>query len=432
MKNRLSRSRLLICLALTAMIFMGMDCQKKQVINVIGGYAWMAKFMEQKGYVATDGVYGVNTQYNFENTLLNQDAAWVPYEADNPDNKPFDCGVCHTTGYTAEGQPAAVDYAGSETCKACHNTTNPDILSSFPQTGHQHALTSVNGEAPEMPFTEIPGAPEKFKIGTTADFDFAKLPGIDGQWVEPNIGCEACHGPSKAHANASTDLAKRPDLAVARQACAKCHVSGTIENGVVMADGAIETDGNLVKLGQEWEEWLASPHSRLDNATDNATYPGCATCHNPHASTVFGNKPEANGDGRKVHTDADCLQCHAGKTVDITEMADAGVMCIDCHMPYTVLAASGYPYIGAEGNYAYAGDLRSHQFKIRIDKSKNSYIDVTTKNVRLDAQGKTPGITLDLVCQACHSDGGLRLRDLPIPKKLYLTQLQASAPDVHK
>ena len=45
-------------------------------------------------------------------------------------------------------------------------------------------------------------------------------------------------------------------------------------------------------------------------------------------------------------------------------MAAAGVMCIDCHMPYAGRAAYGYPIIGAEGNYAYAGDMRSHQFKI--------------------------------------------------------------------
>ena len=69
MKNKQVRSWWLICLGLTAVIFMGMDCQRKQVITVIGGYGWMAKFMDQKGYVATDGVYSVNTQYNFENTL---------------------------------------------------------------------------------------------------------------------------------------------------------------------------------------------------------------------------------------------------------------------------------------------------------------------------------------------------------------------------
>ncbi len=83
MKNKQVRSWWLICLCLTAVVFMGMDCQRKQVITVIGGYGWMAKFMDQKGYVATDGVYNVNTQYNFENTVINQDAAWVPYEADN-------------------------------------------------------------------------------------------------------------------------------------------------------------------------------------------------------------------------------------------------------------------------------------------------------------------------------------------------------------
>lgn len=429
MKNKLLRSRLLICLALTAMIFMGMDCRKKQVINVIGGYGWMAKFMDQKGYVATDGVYGVNTQYNFKNTVINQDTAWVPYEAASTDPKPFDCGVCHTTGYTAEGQPAAQGFAGSETCKSCHSGMDAAIIASFAESGHQHALTKVRGEAPEMPFTVIPEAPEKFKWGTASNYDLTALPGIDGQWVEPNIGCEACHGPSNAHADDSANKAKQPDPAVARASCAKCHVSGTVdENGVMTADNAIETDGNLIKLGQEWEEWLASPHSNPDNLTDSR-YPGCATCHNPHASTIFDDT--AAGEGRKVYTDDDCLQCHAGKTVGISQMAAAGVMCIDCHMPYAGKAAYGYPIIGAEGSYAYVGDIRSHQFKLNIAGLKNSFIDTTTKNVILDSQGKTPGITLDRVCQPCHSADGLQPHGLPAAPAIPFNTLQDNATLVH-
>ncbi len=429
MKNKQVQSWPLICLALTAVLFFSTACKKKQVIEVIGGYAWMANFMDQKGYVASDGVYGVNTQYNFENTLINQAAAWVPYEADNPAPKPFDCGVCHTTGYTGKDAATATGYAGSDACKSCHSSTHAEIIQSFPQTGHQHALTPINGAAPDMPFTEISEAPEKFKFGSTGKYDFTALPGINGQWVEPNIGCEACHGPSSAHANASTDLAKRPSLDVARQACSKCHVSGTAENGVVTADNAIETDGNFIKLGQEWEEWNASPHSKPDNATDNATYPGCATCHNPHASTIYDNT--AAGEGRKVYTDDNCRQCHAGKTVGISKMADAGVMCIDCHMPYAGKAAFGYPIIGAEGNYAYAGDIRSHQFKLRITGKKNEFIDINTKNVILDAKGKTKGIPLDLVCQPCHSANGLKPHGLPAAKAIAISTLQDNAAQVH-
>jgi len=437
MKNRRVRSRLIICLALATVVFTGMGCGNNEVISVIGGYGWMANFIDQKGYVATGGAYKkfdqgkfvpIKMQYNFENSILDQDAEWVPYEADSSDPKLFDCGVCHATGYSAKGQPTAEGYAWSEACKLCHNATNPDILASFPASGHQHALTAVSGQAPDMPFTDIPGAPDTFVFGTTGKYDFTTLEGIDGQWVEPNIGCESCHGPSRAHANDKDDLLKRPDLAVARQSCAKCHVSGAVQNGIMTADTVIETDGNFVKLGQEWEEWLASPHSNPDNINDPA-YPGCATCHNPHASTIFDDA--AAGEGRKVYTDDSCRQCHAGKTVGISQMVDAGVMCIDCHMPYAGKAAFGYPIIATNGDYAYAGDIRSHQLKVKITGKKNSIIDITTKNVKLDAQGKTQGLTLDLVCQPCHSASGLRPHGLPAAPEIFIDQQWENAALVH-
>ena len=100
-------------------------------------------------------------------------------------------------------------------------------------------------------------------------------------------------------------------------------------------------------------------------------------------------------------------------------------------MPYAGRAAFGYPIIGAEGNYAYVGDIRSHQFKLRIDGKKNDFININTKNVNLDAQGKTPGITLDLVCQPCHSANGLRLHGLPAAPAIAISQLQDNATQVH-
>jgi hypothetical protein len=204
-------------------------------------------------------------------------------------------------------------------------------------------------------------------------------------------------------------------------------VSGPIENGAVTADGEIETDGNFILQAQEWEEWQASPHNRPDTAPDNATYPSCVTCHDQHASTIHDDK--AAGSGRKIYTDAGCLACHTGKTVGVSQMA--GVMCIDCHMPYAGKSATGYPIIGAEGNYAYVGDIRSHQFKLRIDGKKNDFIDINTKRVRLDAQGKTQGITLDLVCQPCHSANGLKPHGLPAAPAFDITKLTDYAKLVH-
>lgn len=67
---------------------------------VIGGYGWMARFVDKQGYMIT-GDEETPTQYNLANSTLRTDAGWVAYHGG--DQVPFDCARCHTTGYMAEG-----------------------------------------------------------------------------------------------------------------------------------------------------------------------------------------------------------------------------------------------------------------------------------------------------------------------------------------
>jgi hypothetical protein len=107
---------------------------------VIGGYNWKARFMNNEGYIITDepgktGNADYLNQWNFANPNLGKEAGWVKY---NPGKEKlvYDCGRCHTTGY-----------------------------SNFPTGQHQD-----------------------------------NMPGIVGTWTEPGIQCEACHGPGGLHA----------------------------------------------------------------------------------------------------------------------------------------------------------------------------------------------------------------------------------------
>jgi hypothetical protein len=97
---------------------------------VIGGYNWKARFINQDGYIITDapGATG-NTeyvsQYNFANPIVGTEAGWVTYHA-GEENKPYDCGACHTTGYNPlgnqDGKPGLVG-TWSEPgirCEECH------------------------------------------------------------------------------------------------------------------------------------------------------------------------------------------------------------------------------------------------------------------------------------------------------------------------
>ena len=100
---------------------------------VIGGYNWKARFIDQDGYIIT-GDENAATQYNFPNPITGSEGGWVPYHAG--EEKPYNCGPCHTTGYSA-----------------------------WPPDAHQD-----------------------------------DRPGIVGTWAEPGIKCERCHGPGSLHA----------------------------------------------------------------------------------------------------------------------------------------------------------------------------------------------------------------------------------------
>jgi hypothetical protein len=107
------------------------------ILYVIGGYNWKARFVNKEGYIITDapgesGNEEYVSQYNFANPIVGTEAGWAKYHA-GEENKPYNCGTCHTTGYSPEGN----------------------------QDG---------------------------------------LPGLVGTWAEPGISCEECHGPGSLHA----------------------------------------------------------------------------------------------------------------------------------------------------------------------------------------------------------------------------------------
>jgi hypothetical protein len=132
---------------------------------VIGGYKWKARFMDQNGFIITspkgeapdvEKHKEYKNQWNFANEYVGKEAGFVLYNSgkttkDQP-GLIYDCGTCHTTGY-----------------------------SSWPPDAHQD-----------------------------------DMPGIKGTWAEAGIQCEACHGPGSLHAgnpqNFSVDVERSAAL----------------------------------------------------------------------------------------------------------------------------------------------------------------------------------------------------------------------------
>lgn len=133
------------------------------ILYVIGGYAWKARFVDKNGYIITGDNADATTQYNLANDELGKDAGWVGYHAGEAE-LPYDCGACHTTGY-----------------------------SDYPPDSHQD-----------------------------------DLPGLVGTWALDGVQCEACHGPASLHVENPGNQFLRPEVTRDSELCGRCHVRGDV------------------------------------------------------------------------------------------------------------------------------------------------------------------------------------------------------------
>ncbi len=168
-------------------------------------------------------------------------------------------------------------------------------------------------------------------------------------FVEVGIGCEACHGGSRAHADdprvlpdfapRSPFLEARPELARAdgevtraeriNRACARCHqvlfsrYPFTWEGGERRGDSA---GGSSITSG-EGRDFLLGGCARQMS---------CVTCHDPHGA-------DRRADLDRLATPAGngvCVRCH-GQYAAPAALAThahhdpngAGASCVGCHMP---------------------------------------------------------------------------------------------------
>lgn len=156
----------------------------------------------------------------------------------------------------------ASQYVGAETCKTCHE----QVGASYEKNPHRKTAS--------------------------------KYPGPDYQ------GCEACHGPGKAHAESGDPdkIIRMPSLSRedSSKVCLKCH-----------------------EFGQEQANFLRSEHVK-----NNV---GCIDCHSIHT-------PRVQERLLKAAQPTLCLKCHQEMTSEgfksFHPRTDKGVKCSSCHNPH--------------------------------------------------------------------------------------------------
>lgn len=301
---------------------------------VIDGYAKRALFLDQAGYILTSGANSVDTQWNLAIPANGTQAGFVPYRTDRMVNDPFDYS----------------DFV--------HFTTGAMRLS-----------------------------------GTTGPKD--NRPGILGNWSEPGVQCEACHGPGSAHypadgANKAIDNSRIFVDPAGSRTCFACHSEpyGDKSGRIAARDGFIApfSEGPQLKA--------SGGHSHFQ----------CGYCHDPHRSTVYDlDKAISN----------QCTLCHSGKSMAGHEgkVFQRGsyrevLSCKSCHMPFATL--NGTPAtqtaVGPEGRM---GNFRSHIFRINTEAvNYTTFLSDDGTEVRRDENGQA-AVTVDFVCLRCHGGTGV-------------------------
>ncbi|RKY20859.1 MAG: hypothetical protein DRQ55_06310 [Planctomycetota bacterium] len=173
---------------------------------VIGGHSYKIRFMDLDGYIITESPTGEpgNNQYNIAT------GEWVDYHAGEV-GKPYDCGSCHTTGFSPEGNQDGLEgihgtwqFEGIQ-CEECHgaggdhinapSSANIILDDSAAACGACH----VRGD----PFTEIPAKGGYVKHHEQYN-EFLASPHAD-------LSCGSCH-----------DAHKKSEFSITTQ-CVDCH-----------------------------------------------------------------------------------------------------------------------------------------------------------------------------------------------------------------
>lgn len=269
------------------------------ILFVVGGYRWKARYINQEGFFITGGkdpktgaeIKGQN-QFNLETRKF------VDWEAGK--EKKYDCGSCHTTGYSKEGnqlgKPGLIGtwkFEGIQ-CEACHGP------------GREHAAT---------------GDKTKIKIDRTAAAcgtchrrgdDMTVIPAAGGfidhreQYQEllksphnpdkeakpgEKFSCVTCHKPHRTaglsikseatcaacHAKAAEDF-KDSRMAKAGVTCEDCHMAEAAKTAVKRGPFEGDLKSHLFKINPDVKAPMFTPDGKFAMGYLTWQY-ACLQCH---------------------------------------------------------------------------------------------------------------------------------------------------------
>jgi Collagen triple helix repeat (20 copies)/Cytochrome c554 and c-prime len=261
---------------------------------VVGGYNWKALFVDQDGFVVT----GDAAQYNLPNDDLDIGDDWIAYHPG--EEQPYDCGACHTTGYSVEGNQDGMTgmvgtfAAESVQCEACHGPGSLHVNNPY------SFKPLINRDSEACSACHVRGGVEGV---STADGFIQHHDQYEDLFPSKHavLDCVQCHDPhtgvvqlemageqttrtecQDCHLNEAKFQGNDVVHSRIRVRCVECHMPKIIQTAVGnpeqftgdMRTHMVRIDPDLIEQFVETDDGLVSEASLALNSA-------CRHCHNP-------------------------------------------------------------------------------------------------------------------------------------------------------
>jgi hypothetical protein len=284
------------------------------IAYVIGGYNWKARFINQEGYIITDapgqtGNQDYLNQWNFANAFVGKSEGWVKYNS-GVENKPYDCGSCHTTGYRPGGNqddlPGLIGAWAQPgiRCEACHGPGNLHITNPYGVSMKVERDGEMCGKCHRRGDVEQVNAKDGF---IEHHEQYEEL----FQSKHVLLDCVLCHDPHQGVVQL-----RKANEKTTRTSCENCHFKQA-----------------------QYQKTHTLP---------------CETCHMPRlVKTAWGDPARFTGDIRTHLMAIDPNQISQFSEDGLTVISQIGLdyACRHCHVPGSTLAKTDEELISAANGY---------------------------------------------------------------------------------
>ncbi len=252
------------------------------VSYVIGGYKWKARYMDKDGYIIT--TTGDGPGQNQYNMMV---GTWGDYHAG--EEKPYNCGKCHTTGYSEEGNQGGLEgivgtwaFEGVQ-CESCHGPGKEHV-----DGGGDKAAITVDSSSAACGSCHIRGVAEE--IPASGGF-IRHHEQYNEHLASPHesFDCTTCHDPHKkaefsittecavCHSGINTEFTGSQMQAVGLT-CTDCHMPMATKSAVSLGPNKGDVKTHLFRINTDPTASLFSEDGKLANDSLTLDF-ACLSCH---------------------------------------------------------------------------------------------------------------------------------------------------------